>query len=404
MSLDPLLLDVLACPVDKGPLLWFEDEDVLYNPRLRKSYAVVDGVPVLLADEAVCRRRGRARAADGQGRDEPGAGHRPGVWVSERASPSTRSGCGRPRPPCPSRCPERSGRPIDAFGSVVRGGGRGGAAVFRAVAAFGLGTGGTGLRRRGRPHGARPGRSLLGGPRVRRPGLRRRRHAGPRRLVLGWHGRDADGGGEGGRARGHGGGRRGRARRSAGRPGRRRGLPWCPTPVRHEWPSGGGGGSTARAALGATTCPCWSRWPGPGAGPTARPRCGRPQSRSGPAPGCAPGAGRCAGRPGAPARAHHPAGLRLGRRDRRGGAVVEGPGEPQRQGAGLRGHAAGADPRRVGRVGPGRRRDAPDDVARAAAPCRRGAADRRTCSPRCGRPPTRSWRTCSRCRARATTN
>ncbi len=53
MSLDPLLLDVLACPVDKGPLLWFEDEDVLYNPRLKKSYAVVDGVPVLLVDEAV---------------------------------------------------------------------------------------------------------------------------------------------------------------------------------------------------------------------------------------------------------------------------------------------------------------------------------------------------------------
>jgi uncharacterized protein len=53
MSLDPLLLDVLACPVDKGPLLWFADEDVLYNPRLHKSYAVVDGVPVLMVDEAV---------------------------------------------------------------------------------------------------------------------------------------------------------------------------------------------------------------------------------------------------------------------------------------------------------------------------------------------------------------
>ena len=52
MSLDPLLLDVLACPEDKGPLLWFDDEDILYNPRLRKSYAVVDGVPVLLTDEA----------------------------------------------------------------------------------------------------------------------------------------------------------------------------------------------------------------------------------------------------------------------------------------------------------------------------------------------------------------
>ena len=53
MNLDPLLLDVLACPIDKEPLLWFEDEDVLYNQRLKKSYAVVDGVPVLLVDEAV---------------------------------------------------------------------------------------------------------------------------------------------------------------------------------------------------------------------------------------------------------------------------------------------------------------------------------------------------------------
>jgi uncharacterized protein YbaR (Trm112 family) len=52
MSLDPLLLDVLACPIDKGPLLWFDDEDILYNPRLRKSYVVTDGVPVLLVDQA----------------------------------------------------------------------------------------------------------------------------------------------------------------------------------------------------------------------------------------------------------------------------------------------------------------------------------------------------------------
>ena len=53
MPLDPLLIEMLACPEDKGPLLWFEDEEVLYNPRLKKSYAVVDGVPVLLVDEAV---------------------------------------------------------------------------------------------------------------------------------------------------------------------------------------------------------------------------------------------------------------------------------------------------------------------------------------------------------------
>lgn len=52
MPLDPLLIEVLACPVDKGPLLWFDDEDLLYNPRLRKAYAVRDGIPVLLVDEA----------------------------------------------------------------------------------------------------------------------------------------------------------------------------------------------------------------------------------------------------------------------------------------------------------------------------------------------------------------
>jgi len=51
MSLDPLLLEVLACPVDKSPLLWFADEDRLYNPRLHKSYRVDDGVPILLVEE-----------------------------------------------------------------------------------------------------------------------------------------------------------------------------------------------------------------------------------------------------------------------------------------------------------------------------------------------------------------
>lgn len=52
MPLDQLLIDVLACPVDKGPLLWFEDEELLYNPRLKKGYAVRDDIPVLLVEEA----------------------------------------------------------------------------------------------------------------------------------------------------------------------------------------------------------------------------------------------------------------------------------------------------------------------------------------------------------------
>jgi len=52
MTLDPTLLEILACPDDKGPLLYFADENALYNPRLRRRYAVRDGIPVMLVDEA----------------------------------------------------------------------------------------------------------------------------------------------------------------------------------------------------------------------------------------------------------------------------------------------------------------------------------------------------------------
>ncbi len=52
MTLDPLLIDVLACPEDKGPLLYFADENLLFNPRLHRTYPVRDGIPVMLIDEA----------------------------------------------------------------------------------------------------------------------------------------------------------------------------------------------------------------------------------------------------------------------------------------------------------------------------------------------------------------
>ncbi|MGH9028656.1 MAG: Trm112 family protein [Acidimicrobiales bacterium] len=52
MTLDPLLIEVLACPEDKGTLLYFADEDRLYNPRLRRSYPIRDDIPVMLVDEA----------------------------------------------------------------------------------------------------------------------------------------------------------------------------------------------------------------------------------------------------------------------------------------------------------------------------------------------------------------
>ncbi len=52
MPLDKILLDILACPEDKGPLYYFEAEEVLYNPRLRRRYLIRDGIPIMLADEA----------------------------------------------------------------------------------------------------------------------------------------------------------------------------------------------------------------------------------------------------------------------------------------------------------------------------------------------------------------
>lgn len=52
MALDPQLLEILACPEDKGPLLYFEEEAFLYNPRLSRRYRIDNDIPVMLIDEA----------------------------------------------------------------------------------------------------------------------------------------------------------------------------------------------------------------------------------------------------------------------------------------------------------------------------------------------------------------
>lgn len=51
--LESALLNILACPIDKGVLLYLPDEDMLYNPRLRRAYLIEQGVPVLLARQAM---------------------------------------------------------------------------------------------------------------------------------------------------------------------------------------------------------------------------------------------------------------------------------------------------------------------------------------------------------------
>jgi uncharacterized protein YbaR (Trm112 family) len=52
MSLDAALLAILACPEDKGPLHYLESEQVLFNPRLARTYPVRDGIPVMLVEES----------------------------------------------------------------------------------------------------------------------------------------------------------------------------------------------------------------------------------------------------------------------------------------------------------------------------------------------------------------
>jgi uncharacterized protein len=51
--LEDALLDVLVCPIDKRGLLYFADDAMLYNPRLRRLYRIENGIPVMLPKLAV---------------------------------------------------------------------------------------------------------------------------------------------------------------------------------------------------------------------------------------------------------------------------------------------------------------------------------------------------------------
>lgn len=53
MALDDGLLEILVCPIDKRGLLYFADESVLYNPRLRRLYRIENNTPVMLAEQAI---------------------------------------------------------------------------------------------------------------------------------------------------------------------------------------------------------------------------------------------------------------------------------------------------------------------------------------------------------------
>jgi uncharacterized protein len=53
MPLEQALLDILVCPIDKRGLLYFADDAVLYNPRLRRLYRIENDIPLMLPRQDV---------------------------------------------------------------------------------------------------------------------------------------------------------------------------------------------------------------------------------------------------------------------------------------------------------------------------------------------------------------
>ena len=51
-SIDPKLLDILVCPVSKGPLTYDRAAGELISRTARLAYPVRDGIPIMLPNEA----------------------------------------------------------------------------------------------------------------------------------------------------------------------------------------------------------------------------------------------------------------------------------------------------------------------------------------------------------------
>jgi uncharacterized protein YbaR (Trm112 family) len=50
--MDPKLLDILVCPLCKGPLVYRKAQAELLCRPCRLAYPIEDGIPVMLEDEA----------------------------------------------------------------------------------------------------------------------------------------------------------------------------------------------------------------------------------------------------------------------------------------------------------------------------------------------------------------
>jgi uncharacterized protein YbaR (Trm112 family) len=51
-GVDPRLLEILVCPLTKGPLEYDAEAQELISRKARLAYPIRDGIPIMLADEA----------------------------------------------------------------------------------------------------------------------------------------------------------------------------------------------------------------------------------------------------------------------------------------------------------------------------------------------------------------
>ncbi len=51
-EVDPKLLELLACPLTKGPLTWDPERNELVSRVAKLAYPVRDGIPIMLPSEA----------------------------------------------------------------------------------------------------------------------------------------------------------------------------------------------------------------------------------------------------------------------------------------------------------------------------------------------------------------
>ena len=79
VPVDPRLLDLLVCPLTKGPLRYDRSRQELISEQAGLAYPIRDGIPIMLVDEARPLDEDEAipeAVRAGKGRPKPGGDER----------------------------------------------------------------------------------------------------------------------------------------------------------------------------------------------------------------------------------------------------------------------------------------------------------------------------------------